>query len=102
MVIIIDHELELRNERDITDELWRVADELLRHRFPAGHLPIRLVGMGVSGLGDTGMVQGMLFGGQEREKQSRVDAVADETKERFGSVALRRGSSLRGESPRTP
>ena len=24
---------------DITDELWRPADELLRHRLPAGHLP---------------------------------------------------------------
>ncbi len=86
---------------DITDELWRAADELLCQRLPAGHLPVRLVGMGVSGLDDTGLVQGLLFDQEEREKQSQVDAVADEIKERFGAGALRRGSSLRGESPRT-
>ena len=86
---------------DITDELWRTADELLCQRLPAGHLPVRLVGMGVSGLDDSGLIQGMLFDGQEREKQSRVDTVADEIKERFGTAALRRGSGLgRGEGPK--
>ncbi len=79
---------------DITDELWRAADELLCHRLPSGHLPVRLVGMGVSGLDDTGLVQGLLFDGEEREKHSRVDAVADEIKERFGAGAIRRGSGL--------
>ena len=86
---------------DITQELWRAADELLCHRLPAGQLPVRLLGMGVSSLDDTGLAQGMLFDGEDRQKQSRVDAVADEIKERFGTGALRRGSSLRGESPRT-
>ena len=71
-----------------------MADELLRHRLPAGHLPIRLVGMGVSSLDDTGLVQGMLFDGEDRQKQSRVDTVADEIKERFGTGAIRRGSGL--------
>ena len=41
--------------------------------------------MGVSGLDDTGLVQGMLFDQEERQKQSRVDAVADEIKEQFGT-----------------
>jgi DNA polymerase IV len=79
----------------MTDTQWFIqisGDEV-------GHLPVRLVGVGVSGLDDTGVVQGMLFDGEEREKQGRVDAVADEIKERFGTDALRRGSSLRGESP---
>jgi len=85
---------------DITDELWRAADDLLCHRLPAGHLPVRLVGMGVSGLDDTGLVQGMLFDQAERQKQSRVDTVADQIKERFGGTALRRGSSFQNdESP---
>ena len=65
---------------DITQELWRTADSLLSNRLPVGHLPVRLVGMGVSGLDDTGLVQGMLFDGEEREKQSQLDAVADEIK----------------------
>ena len=78
----------------ITDELWRVADEMLCQRLPAAHLPIRLLGMGVSSLDDTGMVQQMLFDQEDRQKQSRADAVADQIKERFGPGALRRGSGL--------
>jgi hypothetical protein len=35
---------------------------------------VRLVGIGVSGPGDTGLVQRMLFDRQERQKQSRADA----------------------------
>jgi DNA polymerase IV len=31
---------------DITQELWRAADELLCRRLPPGHLPVRLLGMG--------------------------------------------------------
>ena len=56
------------------------------------------LGMGASNLDDTGLVQGMLFGGEERRKHSSVDAVADAIKVRFGTGALWKGSSLeRGE-----
>jgi DNA polymerase IV len=55
-----------RSDSDgIIHELWRAANEMLAHRLPAGHLPVRLIGMGVSGLDDTGLVQGMLFDGEE-------------------------------------
>jgi DNA polymerase-4 len=87
---------------DITQELWQTADDLLSERLPIGHLPVRLLGMGVSGLDGSGLVQRMLFAGEQRKKQSQIDAVADEIKERFGAGALRRGSSLRGESPHAP
>jgi len=50
--------------------------------------------MGVSSLDKTGLVQGMLFDGEERQKQTRLDAVVDELKDRFGAGSLRRGSSL--------
>ena len=85
---------------DITHELWQVAEELLCHRLPSAYLPVRLWGMGVSTLDDTGQVQGRLFDGEERVKQSRVDAVADEIKERFGPGALWRGTGIRDEDPR--
>jgi hypothetical protein len=65
------------------------------HRLPAGHLPVQVVGMVVSSLDDTGLVQGMLFDQEEREKLSRVDAVADQVKEKFGFGAIRRGSNIR-------
>jgi len=87
---------------DITHELWQTANELLCRRLPAGHLPVRLLGMGVGGLDDTGLVQGMLFDRAERHKHSRADAVADEIKERFGDGAIRRASSARhGRDPGT-
>ncbi len=79
---------------DITHELWQAADEMLCHRLPAGHLPVRLLGMGVGGLDDTGMRQGLLFDQEQRKKQAGVDAVSDQIRERFGSSALRRAASL--------
>jgi len=82
---------------DITDELWQVASDMLSSRLPAGHLPVRLLGVGVTGLDDTGLVQGTLFDREQRQKQSRLDAVADEIKERFGTGAIRRGSGLNRE-----
>ena len=98
---LITRSCTLPEPTDINDELWRSADELLCQRLPTGHLPVRLLGMGISGLDDTGIVQGVLFDQAERQKQTRLDAVADRVKERFGSEALRRGSSLeRGEKPK--
>ena len=98
---LITRSCTLPEPTNITQELWRAADEMLCHRLPAGHLPVRLVGMGVSGLDDTGAIQGLLFDGEERERQSRLDAVADQIKERFGAGAIRRGSRLDlGEQPK--
>ena len=55
----------------------------------------------VSGLDDTGLTQSMLFDGEERKKQTRLDTVVDQLKERFGTKSIRRGSSLeRGEKPK--
>lgn len=79
---------------DITDELWRTADELLCCRLPSNHLPVRLIGMGVSGFGSTGMTQGLLFDQDERKKQADLDAATDQIHERFGAGALRRATGL--------
>ena len=94
---LITRSYTLPEPTNITDDLRRAADELLCERLPAGHLPVRLLGMGVSGLDDTGLVQGQLFDQGEKQKQSQLDAVADEIKERFGKSALRRGSSLQND-----
>jgi DNA polymerase IV len=79
---------------DITQELWEKANEMLCNRVPSGHLPVRLIGMGVSGLDDRGIVQGMLFDQDARERHAQLDTVTDEVKERFGRGAIQRGSSL--------
>lgn len=87
---------------DITHELWRVADTMLCQRLPTGHLPIRLVGMGVSGFDTTGMVQGLLFDQDERKKQAGLDTAADQIRQRFGQSALRRAASLPHSGERRP
>ena len=78
---------------DITQELWQAADELLCQRLPAGHLPVRLLGMGVSGLDDTGQVQGMLFDGEERGEAGPGGRGG-----RPDQGAVRGGGSQEGES----
>ena len=91
----------LPESTDITHELWQAADEVLCQRLPAGHLPVRLVGMGVGGLDETGLVQGFLFDQEQRQRQAGLDAVTDQIRERFGSSALRRAASLpHPEDPR--
>jgi DNA polymerase-4 len=91
---IITRSQSLPEPTDITQELVRTAVGMLSRRVPSGHLPIRLIGMGISGLDDSKVVQGMLFDQEEREKHVRLDAMTDEVKERFGKGSIRRGSSL--------
>jgi len=78
----------------MTQELWKTADELLCQRLPAAHLPVRLIGMGVSGFDESGLRQKMLFDQDERQKHANLDTVADQIRERFGSSALQRGTSV--------
>ena len=79
---------------DITQELWRTADDLFRNRLPAEHPAVRLLGMGVGNLEEKGPAQELLFEKDDREKQSGLDAVTDQIREQFGRGALRRGTSL--------
>ncbi len=47
------------------------------------------MGMGVGGLDETRLVQGQLFDQEDRQKQARLDAVADELKQRFGADSVK-------------
>lgn len=86
---------------DITHDLWQAADEMLLKRLPASHLPIRLIGMGVSGLDATGFIQGLLFDQDQRKKQAGLDVATDQIREKFGSAALRRAAAMpRQKGPR--
>jgi DNA polymerase-4 len=83
----------LSEPTNVTEELRQKADELLCGRLPPGHLPVRLLGVGVGSLDGSGQVQGSLFDAEERARQSKVDEVSDRISEKFGTSALRRGSS---------
>ena len=79
---------------DVTEELWNAACRLFDLRLPTPLPPVRLLGMGVSGLERSREEQGLLFDGEERERQRRLDGVTDRIRERFGADSIGRASSV--------
>lgn len=80
-----------------TDLLWATAKHLLFSELPERPLKVRLIGMGVSNL-RTGQHQQLeLFADDHHEdnsRPSRLDELTDEIRQRFGSAALRRASTV--------
>ena len=85
-----------------TDALWQAAAGMLSSRVPVGDQPVRLLGMGTSGLDGSQTFQGRLFDRQLHRKQTQLDDVSDRVKSRFGSLALRRASSLEHDTHHHP
>jgi DNA polymerase-4 len=88
----------LHEPTNITQEIWQAAAKLLTSRLPARRGPVRLLGVGVSGLESRSESQGdsrSLFDEGGREKQEKLDAVTDKIQERFGSTALGRAAGRR-------
>lgn len=86
----ITRSMTLSEPTDITQELLQAGAELLR-KLPAGHLPVRLLGLGVKGFDDSGHSQRQLFDEPGRERQRQLDRVADQIAGKFGKAAIRRG-----------
>ena len=90
----------LRQPSNLSGELSEVAAEvLIRALSPGGESTvrsgIRLLGMGVSNLSHpVEKQQQLLFDGEEKAKQHRVDQASDDIKDKFGVHAVRRASSL--------
>ena len=87
--------LTLGNPTNITSELLEAGKELLCNRLPTNHLPVRLIGIGVSNLDQTRMMQLQLFDESEREQQRSLDKVADEIARKFGKHALHRAAGIK-------
>ncbi|HEX3869794.1 MAG TPA: DNA polymerase IV, partial [Pirellulales bacterium] len=89
----ISRTVTLSEPTNITQELWQAGVELLVTRLPPRHLPVRLLGMGVSGFASNAS-QGLLFEAEERQRQRQLDETADRIQQRFGAAALGRASGL--------
>ena len=87
--------LTLGSSTNITSELLEAGIELLCNRIPKDHLPVRLIGFGVSQLDQPGMVQLQLFDETEREQQRSLDKVADQIAQKFGKHALHRAAGIK-------
>ncbi len=84
----------LTEPTDVTDTLWQTASFLLEETLKENHPPVRLLGIGVSGIDRSTVTQGLLFDQPEQQRREQLDRVTDELQERFGDAALSRGSRL--------
>ncbi len=96
----------LSHATDATNTLWAVASELLAKQLPDRPLVVRLLGMGVSNFHKSTAVQQTLFADDEAEvadvRDTKLDAVADQIRSRFGSTSLRRASTVQHDAEHKP
>jgi DNA polymerase-4 len=90
----ISRSLTLPEPTHATQELLAAGLELLTNRLPPRHLPVRLLGFGVSHLDASGTTQQHLFDQPQRERHRELDCVADQITAKFGKQAIRRGARL--------
>lgn len=79
---------------DVTDDFWKAVSQLFDHRLPVPLPPVRLLGMGVSGLDRAEEQQALLFDGEERERRRRLDSATDQIRARFGTGAIGRAATV--------
>ncbi len=84
---------------NITQELLDAGLELLTRRLPPRHLPVRLLGFGVTRLDASGTTQQHLFDQAQRDRHQDLDRVADQIAAKFGKVAIRRGVNFGKADP---
>ncbi|MBN1346068.1 MAG: DNA polymerase IV [Phycisphaerae bacterium] len=89
----VTHARRLEDPTDHDAEVSATAGALL-DRVYARPLPVRLVGVRLSGLTEAGPRQLRLWTERRRAKHSRIYAVSDEIRRRFGFNALASGRSL--------
>ncbi len=86
----------LERPTNVTNELWGAAARLLGGKLLDRPLKERLIGVGAHQLSDEGPRQRSLFDEVSHDKQAGADQVSDDIRLRFGSGAIRRGTSLDG------
>jgi DNA polymerase-4 len=92
--------LTLPDATDLTDALWNAVSDLFDRQVSDAWLPLRLLGVGVSGLVKAGPVQGDLFDGARQAKQRSLDQAVDAIRAQFGPGAIRRAGGIRGRKPK--
>jgi DNA polymerase-4 len=88
----------LREPTDATEVIWQAAAGLFEEKIPQSWLPLRLLGVGGTGLVREQQVQAELFDGAWQAKQRSLDQALDAIREQFGGQAIQRAGVLRRES----
>src|SRR5262245_17078567 len=83
----------LEEPTDLTEVIWQTARELFETRLLDEWLPLRLIGIGVSGLMPDGPRQGDLFENEWSREQQALDRILDAIRNQFGSASIRRAGA---------
>jgi len=84
----------LREPTDATEMIWQAVIGLFEQRVLQSWLPLRLLGVGGTGLVRDEQVQANLFEGAWQAKQRSLDQAVDAIREQFGGRAIQRGGVL--------
>ena len=87
------HQKKLLSKTDSTNDILKVAKELLRELFVGE--PIRLIGVRADGLVEKEEFQLSIFDIKEDSKNKKLDNAIDQLKEKFGYDILTRASELK-------
>ena len=86
----------LNGPTDRTDAIWTAARDLISRWASAGFVPVRLVGVSVSGLVPQADASG-LFRDASDERARRLDAARDAATRKFGKGAIGSAAAMRGQ-----
>jgi DNA polymerase IV len=84
----------LPDPTDLTVVIWQTAANLLDERVPNAWLPLRLLGVGATGLVRDSPVQEHLFDEDWLAKQRALDRTVDAIRQQFGRSAIRRAQGM--------
>ncbi|MBC8350773.1 MAG: DNA polymerase IV [Planctomycetes bacterium] len=84
----------LSEPTDVTQEVWQAVVRMLTQKMPSRTLCVRLLGVGVSNLHHGTKTQMDLFEDESHDRNSRLDEIADNIKDKFGSSSLQRGLGM--------
>jgi DNA polymerase-4 len=87
----ITRSLTMDKPTNTTQMLLQEAQALFDQWFKTSAGPLRLLGVGTSGLSPEGTGQKLLFADPEEEKQKKIDTAFDQIREKYGQDILKRG-----------
>ncbi len=90
---VSSHQKKLDFATDSTKIIEKEAKKLLKEIY--NNIPIRLIGLSVSGLVEKEERQISLFENTENEKQKKIDSAIDKIKEKYGYDAITRAGKMK-------
>ena len=85
----------LSEASDVTADVWRLADALLRQELGNRKFSVRLLGVGVTNFDQPENTQTDLFQADGGTKQKALDELTDRIRRRYGKSTIRRGKSIK-------